>query len=694
MKRNRSAIRSTLCGVSLSLLTMSAHAVMPDDAFSANMSANNTSTTQQDNEFADQLIIKYKPNAMQGQLSTQSFSVEQAASRRSGMSMKHLRRMATGAHVMQLPKKNGKRMRMKDVRQLMLQLQSDPDIEYVEVDRMLKPMATPNDPQYVDQWHYYESTGGLRAPGAWDTTTGSGVVVAVLDTGITSHPDLDANVLPGYDMISSSAIGNDGNGRDSNASDPGDAVAQDECGPGERASDSSWHGTHVAGTIAAVGNNNTGITGVAYNSKIVPVRVLGKCGGRTSDIADGIIWAAGGSVSGVPSNPNPAKVINLSLGGGGACDATSQAAINQAVSLGATVVVAAGNSNVNASNATPANCQNVVTVAATNRNGGREYYSNFGSVVDVAAPGGDVRTSFSNGVLSTLNSGRTSPSTPNYEYYQGTSMATPHVAGVAALMYAVKPSITPAEVESLLESTSRSFPATCSGCGAGIVDATAAVAAANPGSGGGGDNELSNGVAVNGISGTQGSQTVYTLDVPAGATNLTFTLSGGSGDADLYVRYGSQPTTSTYDCRPYRNGNNETCSYNSVQAGTYYVMLRGYTAYSNTSLVASYDEPGTGGPSTINESNLSGSQGEWLNYQLDVPAGFSQFVVRISGGSGDADLYVRRGANPTTSSYDCRPYRNGNNETCTYNNPTAGTYYIRLRGYRAFSGVTLEAVPQ
>src|SRR5690606_31257016 len=155
-------------------------------------------------------------------------------------------------------------------------------------------------------------------------THGNGVVVAVLDTGITRHGDLDANVLPGYDFISDAGKANDGDGRDNDPSDPGDWVTLNQCPGGNRAENSSWHGTHVAGTIAAVTNNAKGVAGTAFGARILPVRVLGTCGGYDSDIADAIVWAAGGSVSGVPTNANPAEVINLSLGGGGACGRTSQ----------------------------------------------------------------------------------------------------------------------------------------------------------------------------------------------------------------------------------------------------------------------------------------------------------------------------------------------------------------------------------
>ncbi len=201
---------------------------------------------------------------------------------------------------------------------------------------------------------------------------------------------------------------------------------------------------------------------------------------------------------------------------------------------------------------------------------------------------------------------------------------------------------------------------------------------------------LEKGVPKTGLSGVSGSQIVFTMTVPAGASGLNFKLSGGSGDADMYVRYGAAPTTSTYDCRPYLNGNNETCNISNTQAGVYYVMLRGYSAYSGASLVGDYSTGGGGGGG-FTETNLSGTSGSWKDFQIVVPSGMSKLEVKMSGGSGDADLYVRRGSNPTTSSYDCRPYLNGNAETCTFNSPTAATYYIRIRAYSSYSGVTLDA---
>lgn len=317
-----------------------------------------------------------------------------------------------------------------------------------------------------------------------------------MDTGYRPHADLVANILPGYDFIVNTFTANDGGGRDTDASDPGDAVAAGECGvtPPNPQQYSSWHGTHVAGTIAAVANNAMGVAGIAFNAKILPVRVLGKCGGYVSDITDGIRWAAGiNTVIGVPSNPNPAKVINLSLGSKlpSSCDPTYVGAINDARSVGATVVVAAGNLTADAGSYSPGNCAGVITVAATDRNGVRAPYSNYGTAVEISAPGGNVSGSYLNGIYSTLNSGYTSPVNDSYAFYQGTSMAAPHVSGAAALLYSVKPTISPDEVYSVLASNARKFPVTggtndCNNasCGAGILDAGRSVSAvavvANP----------------------------------------------------------------------------------------------------------------------------------------------------------------------------------------------------------------------
>ncbi|NVJ60995.1 MAG: pre-peptidase C-terminal domain-containing protein [Gammaproteobacteria bacterium] len=202
-------------------------------------------------------------------------------------------------------------------------------------------------------------------------------------------------------------------------------------------------------------------------------------------------------------------------------------------------------------------------------------------------------------------------------------------------------------------------------------------------------NELQNGVTISGLSGDQAEELQYFINVPADAANLTFNITGGSGDADLYVKFGSEPTASDYDCRPYRNGNQETCNVTNVQAGRYFVMLRGYRAFSGVSLTASYTKNGTGG--SFEQSDLSGAEGQWQHFAIQIPAGMSSLNVEMSGGNGDADLYVRKGSEATLNQYDCRPYRWGNNETCAINNPAADTWYISIRGYSSFSDVNISA---
>lgn len=423
-------------------------------------------------DWSDRLIIKFrKGSEAQAERHALALAHIQDAGLRQGLMLKDLRRTAQGAMVFQA----NARVPVAELEALAQSLQAAlPELEYAEPDRLLQPQFVPNDTQYGSQWHYFEATAGLNLPTAWDLTKGSGVVVGVIDTGYRPHADLAANILGGHDFIGDLFVANDGNGRDTSALDPGDRVVAGECYAGSPARNSSWHGTHVAGTIAAVSNNASGVAGVAHAAKVTPARVLGKCGGYTSDIADAITWTSGGTVAGVPANTNPSRVLNLSLGGSGACAATTQTAINGARTRGTVVVVAAGNSNANVSGFNPANCAGVVAVASVNRSGSKAWYSNFGALIDVAAPGGDTAVP-ANGILSTLNSGTNTPVADSYAYYQGTSMAAPHVAGVAAMMLARNPSLTPDLVESKLKSTARAFPGVCVTCGTGIVNAKAAV---------------------------------------------------------------------------------------------------------------------------------------------------------------------------------------------------------------------------
>lgn len=422
-------------------------------------------------QMTDRVIVKYKDVAQTSAPTTASMDRARTAGNRQGVQLSHLRRIASGADVLRL----NRPVTLEQARLLAQDLRAgDATVDYAEPDRILQAQLSPTDSLYTQQWHYFDAVAGVNLPAAWDKSTGAGVVVAVLDTGVRPHADLKANLLPGYDFIMDTVVSNDGNGRDADPSDPGDATTAGLCYSGSPASNSSWHGTHVSGTIAAVTNNASGVAGVAFGAKVLPVRVLGRCGGYTSDIADAMVWASGGAVTGVPANPTPARVINLSLGGSGACDITSQNAINAARARGAVVVVAAGNANADASQFSPASCTGVITVAATGKTGGKASYSNYGSVVSIAAPGGDG----SYGVVSTLNTGTTVPGTDSYAAYLGTSMATPHVSGVAALMLSKNPALTPDQVSSALKASARAFPASCLQCGAGIVNASAAVDAA------------------------------------------------------------------------------------------------------------------------------------------------------------------------------------------------------------------------
>ncbi|MEJ1355233.1 MAG: S8 family peptidase [Candidatus Sedimenticola sp. (ex Thyasira tokunagai)] len=440
----------------------------------------------------DQLIVQFSDN--------KQFPSSRVAElgKKVGWKLKYLRAGGKKSHVIKVTGMKS----LRAMKQLAAQLSQQQGVLYAEPDRILHPIAYPDDTSdthYSLQWHYYESIGGIAAPAAWSESTGSGINVAVIDTGYRPHHDLLGNLITdGYDMIADPFVANEyiDDGRDSDAADPGDWVSKGECGGGYPTVDynSSWHGTHVAGTVAATTNNSLGVAGVAPDARILPVRVLGKCGGYTSDITDGMLWAAGLDVPEASFNSNPARVLNLSLGGGGACSRTMQNTINSVRGSGAVVIVAAGNSAMDIRGFTPANCKNVVTVAATTREGSRAWYSNYGRGVDLSAPGGDTSVEGENGVLSTYNSGKTDPAPSGddtgdtYAYYQGTSMATPHVAGVAALMLSVKPELTPGDVENLLKSSARAFPKSCSKCGTGILNAGDAVAAAQAFTGGdGGD---------------------------------------------------------------------------------------------------------------------------------------------------------------------------------------------------------------
>ena len=348
------------------------------------------------------------------------------------------------------------------------------DVVFAEPNHRVEAFEVPNDPRYPQQW----SLPAIGLPHAWAVTTGSPqTVVAVVDTGILhdpdddarTHPDLRGRVLPGFDFIVDPVVANDGDGRDDDPFDAGD-------GAGWQA---SYHGSHVAGILAAASNDEVGIAGIDWAAMILPVRVLGVGGGSMADVIDGTLWAAGFDVPGVPTNRYPADVINLSLGAPCSCTRAEQTAfdlIRTAAPRNAVVVVAAGNDGVNAYGTSPASCDHVVTVGATTVAGARAGYSNYGAAVELMAPGGGT-----GGLIVSLTR-QDATGTFGYAWMCGTSMATPHVSGVAALLKALDPDATAGMVEALL--TTSAVPLTeeaCGvkgGCGSGALDAAGAIALA------------------------------------------------------------------------------------------------------------------------------------------------------------------------------------------------------------------------
>ena len=427
----------------------------------------------------DRFIVTYRAGAKAVAANAQNRFATAATTL--GTNIRGLRTLSTGADVVRVDRALDKAQS----KQLMAEILKDPNVLSVEPDVRMKPLFVPNDPLYAQQWHYKNGPGGINAEPAWDITKGSGIVVGVIDTGITPHSEFAGQLVPGYDFISDIDTAIDGDGRDADPNDPGD-WHDGECNIFGIPEDSSWHGTHVAGTIAALTDNGSGVAGVAPNAKVQPLRALGKCGGYLSDIIDAITWGSGGTIAGIPANANPAEVLNMSLGGGGTCGVALQSAIDAAVGRGTTVVVAAGNSGGDAASEQPASCNNVITVSAVGPTGALADYSNYGEKVDVAAPGGSGAAPAADNVLSTLNLGTTVQGAEGYAWYAGTSMAAPHVAGVVALMQsAAGTPKTPAQIEKILRNTAYAnggFPGGCSydlPCGTGIIDATAAVRVAN-----------------------------------------------------------------------------------------------------------------------------------------------------------------------------------------------------------------------
>lgn len=577
------------------------------------------------------IIVKYRAGTTASSSATAKLAVVNAAlsraslggasaagARMAALNPRVTRRLGTGADLISLRTRLGGA----ELAAVLAELKADPAVQYAVGDAIMYPLdaparalrgraaassdatpsLVPNDPYYANyNWNLFNTVGGVNAPAAWDISKGAGVVVAVLDTGIVPHPDFaPGTVLEGYDFISQATRSRrPTDGRVPGALDQGDWVAAGECYAGSPQDDSSWHGTHVAGTVAQATNNGVGMAGLAFEATVLPVRVLGRCGGTLSDIADAITWASGGTVAGVPANPTPADVINMSLGGAGACDAAYQDAINGAVGRGTLVVVAAGNDGGNVAGARPANCNNVVSVGATGITGAMAYYSNYGALVDLSAPGGGVTDGNPNGYI--WQGIADSPTSPNGNYTYGgnagTSMAAPHVAAVAAMVQSALVAkgddpLAPAALEALLKQSARTFPVAVDPAkpiGTGILDAKAALdlALAEPCTEDCGPTAiaLTNKVAVGGLSGAAGSSVLYSFDASAGKT-LSFITYGGTGNVSLYVGAGAEPSATDHDGKSTRAGNAETVRFTAPVAGTYYIKVVGEAAFGGVSLLA------------------------------------------------------------------------------------------------------------
>ncbi|MFD2167840.1 S8 family serine peptidase [Thalassotalea euphylliae] len=723
----------------------------------------------------DRLIIKYANSKVDFQ------TMNQEMSKSIGIELKHVKSLISGEQIVSM----GKERDIKEIESIIGLLKGNKSIASVEPDYKRFFMAQ-NSP-----WGIANTQSNLV-----DDNDAANMTVCIIDSGYQrNNPDLNAN----------------------------NATGTNNSGTGNWYQAGGSHGTHVAGTIAAV-NNSEGVVGVMPNTNVNLhiVKVFNAEGwGYSGDLVDAVNVCVN----------NGANVVNMSLGGSGSTNSERNAL--QSAADGGVLLIAASGNDGDSSLSYPASYDSVMAVGAVDQNGQHAEFSQFTSQVEIAAPGeavlstvaGDGRlgyigiggTTYGNdevvpqsryvqsgssfsisningaasgtlaacdisgnsyscsgvsgniclaerndnqkgsnypeinpakacadagaaGIIVYSNSDRPGLQNPflvdansditvptvsvnrslgqtlrsqlgsnvsltinanqDYAYYNGTSMATPHVAGVAALAWSKNPNCSATEVRNALKATAVDLETAGRDdkTGYGLVQAKAASDAlasscsgtTNPPTG---NTVLENGVAKTSLSASQSQVLSFTMDVPAGATDLKFEMSGGSGDGDLYVRFGAEPTTSTYDCRPYLNGNNETCNIATAQAGTYYVEISAYAAFSGVSLTGSYTEGSTGGGATggsASVTDISVSRREWKYYTIDVPAGMSTLDFQLSGGTGDADMYIKRGSQPSSNSYDCRPYETGNNETCTFNNPAADTWHIGIYGYRAASGMALN----
>jgi serine protease len=466
------------------------------------------------------IIVKFRSGGTAGRVQAQA--ADDAVSKlaaRGNLTIREARALPAGLHVLKAERLPGE-----SFAQLLARVRADADVEFAEPDRRRYPHALPNDPLYAGQWYLQnrvDTPSAVNAEGAWDSGTGDlGVVIAVIDTGVLfDHPDLKrahlgGRILPGHDFIANAAAANDGGGRDSDASDAGDWVTQQESNQGQfsgcSVSNSSWHGTRVAGIIAALANNSEGVTGSTWSSWILPVRALGKCGGFDSDILEAMAWAGGIHVNGVPDNPYPAKIENLSLGADGPCSNAYASVVGQLAARGVLVVASAGNEGGPVGS--PANCAGVAAVTGLRHAGTKVGFASLGPQVAVGAPGGNCVNTTGGPCLfsidTTHNTGTQSPGAFSYTNQTnvnvGTSFSAPIVAGIVGLMAGANGNLGSAQlIARLREGATTPFPVstdptipmchvpvnqqdlqqsecncTTSTCGAGMADAAGALTAA------------------------------------------------------------------------------------------------------------------------------------------------------------------------------------------------------------------------
>lgn len=734
-------------------------------------------------DFTDRIIVKYKAGFEAQSLNgfTSEKAMPKGLAKKAGHSLKHLKKLKNGRHVISL----GKQKHINDVKAMVMELNSHADVEFAEPDYKRYLMAQ-NQP-----WGIADTQSDLVSD-----NDAANMTVCIIDSGYErANPDLNAN----------------------------NASGTNNSGTGNWYQNGGSHGTHVAGTIAGV-NNSEGVVGILPNTNVNLhiVKVFNEAGwGYTGELVDAVDTCVS----------NGAKVINMSLGGAGSSNAERNS-LQAAADAGVLLIAASGNDG-DATLSYPASYDSVMAVGALDQGRQHAEFSQYTPQVEISAPGeailstvaGDGRLGYitvgatsygndevvpqthyiqsagsftvsnvnssANGVLSACTLTGTSYSCSNvsgniclaerndnqkgsnypeinpakacadagasgvivysssdrpglqnpflvdantdvtvptvsinralglqlmgqlgtnanlnvvgnqdYAYYNGTSMATPHVTGVAAIVWSNNPDCTATQVRNALKSTAIDLGVAGRDdkTGYGLVQAKAASDAlaascsttTPPPTGG---NVLANGVAKTGLSGAATEELSFTMEVPAGATDLNFAMAGGTGDADLYVKFGSAPTTSSYDCRPYKGGNAESCPIATAQAGTYHVKVIGYSEFTGVNLTGSFTEGSTGGGATGGSASITDitvARNAWTYYTIDVPAGMATLDFSMSGGSGDADMYIRRGAQPTSSTYDCRPYKTGNTEACPFTNPIADTWHIGIFGYSAASGISLD----